>query len=146
MATLTGKQIKDTYDSVLKLQDNAALSSSLKTITDGLGNATGLSLSDTEVKSTVDVEASGFKTPTGTSSQYLMADGSVGTNEGDLNFIHNQGSASASWSITHNLNKFPSITVIDSANRVVVGAVEYININSLTVTFTASFSGKAYLN
>tara|TARA_R110002126_G_scaffold206843_1_gene353932 strand:- start:191 stop:631 length:441 start_codon:yes stop_codon:yes gene_type:complete len=146
MATLTGKQIKDTYDSVLKLQDNAALSSSLKTITDGLGNATGLSLSDTEVKSTVDVEASGFKTPTGTSSQYLMADGSVGTNAGDLNFIHNQGVASASWSITHNLNKFPSITVIDSANRVVVGAVEYININSLTITFTASFSGKAYLN
>ena len=109
MATLTGKQIKDTYDSVLKLQDNAALSSSLKTITDGLGNATGLSLSDTEVKSTVDVEASGFKTPTGTSSQYLMADGSVGTNAGDLNFIHNQGVASASWSITHNLNKFPDL-------------------------------------
>ena len=146
MATLTGKQIKDTYDSVLKLQDNAALSSSLKTITDGLGNATGLSVSDTEVKSTVDVEASGFKTPTGTSSQYLMADGSVNGNGGDLNFIHNQGVASATWAITHGLNKYPSITVIDSANRVVVGQIEYININSLTITFTASFSGKAYLN
>jgi hypothetical protein len=146
MATLTGKQIKDTYDSVLKLQDNAALSSSLKTITDGLGNATGLSVSDTEVKSTVDVEASGFKTPSGTSSQYLMADGSVNGNGGDLNFIHNQGVASATWAITHGLNKYPSITVIDSANRVVVGQIEYININSLTITFTASFSGKAYLN
>ena len=146
MATLTGKKIKDTYDAVLKLNDNAALSSAPKTITDGLGNATPLSLSDTEVTATVNVEATGFKTPTGTSSEYLMADGSVNGNGGDLNFIHNQGVASASWSITHGLNKFPSVTVIDSANRVVVGQIEFISINALTITFTASFSGKAYLN
>lgn len=146
MATLTGKKIKDTYDSVLKLNDNAGLSSATKSITDGLGNATPLSLSDTEVKATVAVEATGFKTPTGTSTDYLMADGTVNSNGGDLTYNHNQGSAAISWSITHNLGKFPSVTVIDSASRQVQGEVEYININSLTITFTGAFSGKAHLN
>jgi len=146
MATLTGKKIKDTYDSVLKLDDNAGLSSAPKTITDGLGNATPVSVSDTEVKASVNVEATGFKTPTGTSTQYLMADGSVNSNGGDLTFNHNQGSASATWSITHNLGKFPSVTVVDSANRVVVGQIDYTNNNSLILTFTGAFSGKAYLN
>ena len=146
MATLTGKKIQDTYDGVLKLEDNGSLGSGTKTITDGLGNATPVSVSDTEVKSTVDVEASGFKTPTGTSTQYLMADGTVNSNGGDLTFNHNQGSASANWAITHNLGKFPSVTVVDSANRVVIGEINFINNNSLTVTFTGAFSGKAYLN
>ena len=37
------------------------------------------------IKSSGDITASGFKTPTGTSSQYLMADGSVSTSGGGSN-------------------------------------------------------------
>lgn len=66
--------------------------------------------------------------------------------EGDLNFTYTQVAASNTWSITHNLGKFPSVSVVDSAENLVVGDVQYINNNQLTVTFTASFSGKAYLN
>ena len=43
--TLTGKVIKDTYDGILKFEDNQALSSSLRVITDGLGNDTSMKLS-----------------------------------------------------------------------------------------------------
>jgi hypothetical protein len=43
--TLTGKVIKDTYDGILKFEDNQALSSSLRRITDGLGNDTSMKLS-----------------------------------------------------------------------------------------------------
>ena len=45
--TLTGKVIKDTYDGILKFEDNQALSSSLRRITDGLGNDTAMKLSST---------------------------------------------------------------------------------------------------
>ena len=50
------------------------------------------------------------------------------------------------WDINHNLGKFPSITVIDSGNTVVVGEYEYIDNNNVQLTFNAAFAGKAYLN
>jgi len=54
--------------------------------------------------------------------------------------------ASDVWTITHNLGKFPSVTVVDSANTVVIGNVDYTNSNSLVITFNASFSGCVFLN
>lgn len=60
--------------------------------------------------------------------------------------IHNQTVSSSTWSITHNLNKFPSVSIVDSSYAEVIGEVEYINANSLTVKFSAPFSGKAFLN
>lgn len=147
MATLTGQQINTTYDSLLKLSDNDGISSTKKTITDGLGADTPISISETEVVFDVVVEADGFKTPTGTSLDFLMADGSTSSgSSGDAHYAHTQGIASASWTVTHNLGKFPSVTVIDSANNVVVGEIQYTNNNSLTISFTSTFSGKAYTN
>lgn len=64
----------------------------------------------------------------------------------DATFIFEQQQASNEWTIVHNLNKFPAVTVVDSANNVVVGDIQYLNANSLRVTFTAVFSGQVYLN
>jgi len=60
--------------------------------------------------------------------------------------VFTQGSASNSWTVNHNLEKFPAVTVVDSANNVVIGHITYTNTNSLTVSFSSSFSGKAYIN
>lgn len=60
--------------------------------------------------------------------------------------IHNQTVSSSTWNITHNLNKYPSVSIIDSSNEEVIGEVEYTNANSLIVKFSAPFSGKAFLN
>ena len=60
--------------------------------------------------------------------------------------IHNQTVSSSTWNITHNLNKYPSVSVVDSSNEEVIGEVVYVNSNSLTVKFSAPFSGKAFLN
>tara|TARA_R110002051_G_scaffold109692_1_gene182406 strand:+ start:267 stop:971 length:705 start_codon:yes stop_codon:yes gene_type:complete len=65
---------------------------------------------------------------------------------GDLNFTYVQGVASTTWNIQHNLGKFPSITVIDTANTVVTGEYTYDDINNVTLTFSAAFAGTAYLN
>ena len=50
MGTLSGNRIKLTYQGLLKTTDAANLTSSLKVIEDGSGNASALSLSTTEVK------------------------------------------------------------------------------------------------
>ena len=42
--TLTGKVIKDTYDGLLKFEDNQAVSTSERRITDGFGNDTGIKI------------------------------------------------------------------------------------------------------
>ena len=147
-STLTGNKVKTTYDSLLKLTDNDNLTGSKKTVTDGLGNDTPLSLSSTEVASSVQVEATGFKTPSGTSTQFLMADGSVsaGGSIADAHYEHTQGVASALWNISHGMGKYPSVTVVDSGNNVVIGDVEHVTNNTIRIHFAAAFSGTAYLN
>lgn len=64
----------------------------------------------------------------------------------DKNYVHVQNIASNEWNITHSLNKYPSVSIIDSGNNVVVGDVEYNSLDSVTLRFNASFSGKAYFN
>lgn len=64
----------------------------------------------------------------------------------DKHHAHTQGSSSASWVVNHNLNKHPSVTVVDSAGTIVIGQVAYGSLNQATLTFKASFSGKAYFN
>lgn len=65
---------------------------------------------------------------------------------GDVSYLHNQSLASDEWVITHNLGKYPSVTVVDSANDEVEGSINYVSINQLIVTFSAPFSGRAFLN
>ena len=64
----------------------------------------------------------------------------------DKNYVFVQSTPSTTWNITHNLSKFPSVSVVDSANTAVYGDIDYINENSLTITFSAAFGGKAYMN
>ena len=65
---------------------------------------------------------------------------------GDKFFLFRQNVPSNVWEIKHNLNKYPSVTVVDSGDSVVVGEVTYIDNNNLVISFVGSFSGKAYLN
>ena len=55
-------------------------------------------------------------------------------------------SSSATWVIKHNLDKHPSVTVVDSGGNKVFGEVTYNSNSKLTLTFSSTFSGTAYLN
>ena len=81
--------------------------------------------------------------PTNTSINLDVAKSSSG---GDKFFLFKQNVPSDVWEIKHNLNKYPSVTVVDSGESVVVGEVTYIDNNNLVISFIGSFSGKAYLN
>lgn len=64
----------------------------------------------------------------------------------DKSFVFSQSVAAARWEIQHNLDKYPSVTIVDSAGTEVIGEVQYIDQNNVVLLFTAPFSGKAYLN
>lgn len=72
--------------------------------------------------------------------------GPAGPAGGDIFYTYTQGSASSVWTITHNLGKMPSVTVVDSSGNEVEGDIKYNSSNQVTVTFSAGFAGKAYLN
>jgi hypothetical protein len=58
---------------------------------------------------------------------------------------HNQSVASTEWVITHALGGKPQVTIVDSADTVVIGTVLYNSNSQVTVSFSAPFSGYAYL-
>ena len=64
----------------------------------------------------------------------------------DKNYVHTQIAASNTWTITHNLGKNPAITIVDSGGTVVIGEIEYVNLNLVYARFNGIFSGKAYCN
>jgi len=64
----------------------------------------------------------------------------------DKYYIHNQITPSTTWTVTHNLNKKPSVSVMDSAGTLVHGLVTYVNDTQITIEFKYAFAGTAYLN
>jgi|TARA_R100001460_G_scaffold44439_1_gene81211 hypothetical protein len=64
----------------------------------------------------------------------------------DKNFVYTQSVPAIQWTVFHNLNKYPAVSVVNSAKEVVIGDVEYLNLDNVRITFTAAFSGQAYFN
>lgn len=64
----------------------------------------------------------------------------------DRHYAHTQGVPSAVWTIAHGLGKFPAVTVTDSAGSAVHGDIEYLDANTVRLTFRSAFGGLAYLN
>lgn len=64
----------------------------------------------------------------------------------DKAFVHTQNTPSDEWTVKHDLDKYPAVTVVDSANSVVVGECQYIDKNTVVLRFKGAFSGKAYFN
>lgn len=61
-------------------------------------------------------------------------------------FTYKQKEPSATWVIKHNLNKYPSVTVVDSAGTVVMGEYNFVDKSTVICTFSGAFSGVCYLN
>lgn len=64
----------------------------------------------------------------------------------DVTYVHIQGVPATTWNVTHNLNKFPSVSIINSIDEVVYGLITYVDANNITLQFSASFSGRAFFN
>jgi hypothetical protein len=77
---------------------------------------------------------------------YDFATFTISSGVGDKNFVFNQAVASATWTVQHNLNKFPSCTMVLGTGQQGYGDVTFIDENNLTITFAGAESGKAYIN
>lgn len=87
--------------------------------------------------------ATGPTGPAGTTDYTLLTNKPTIIN--DKNYIQ-PFTAVSTVSVTHNLGKYPAVTVIDSAGDECVGSVNHVSTNQLTVNFSASFSGTVYCN
>jgi len=130
----------------VKLTDLKTLVNTTYTLTstvDAINNIADIDLTDSDgAKTTVKLKGGTGITLTQPASNEIT----IASLNDDANFVFIQGIPSATWNITHNLGKFPSVSVVDTADQLMYGDTEYINENSLTITFSAPFSGKAYLN
>jgi hypothetical protein len=84
-------------------------------------------------------------------SFYDIINFTFGDNAGDKTFIHDQVVPATIWGdpitgVNHGLNKFPSITVVDTGDTVVIGNYTYVDNNNVILEFSAAFAGKAYFN
>jgi hypothetical protein len=55
------------------------------------------------------------------------------------------GVASSIWTINHDFNAYPNVTIINSAGDQVEGDVDYVSNYIITITFSAPFAGTAIL-
>lgn len=69
----------------------------------------------------------------------------AGPGGGAETFVWEAPSASTTWTINHNLQRNPSVTLTDSTGRVMLADVTYLNINTVTVEFAYATAGYAYL-
>lgn len=60
-------------------------------------------------------------------------------------YTHTQSVASAVWTINHNLGGEPTAVVLDSAGTQCEGTFSYSSKNQMVITFTAAFTGTAYV-
>ena len=66
-------------------------------------------------------------------------------NTAQVFYVHTQSVASATWTINHNLGAEPTAVVLDSAGTQCEGTFSYPSKNQMVITFTAAFTGTAYV-
>ncbi|MCU9947488.1 hypothetical protein [Pseudomonas sp. PDM13] len=65
---------------------------------------------------------------------------------GGETFQWEQSIALAVWTVPHNLERYPSVTVVDAGGRRVEPDVEYIDQNIVQITHGRPETGRAYFN
>jgi hypothetical protein len=92
----------------------------------------------------VEITASLSATGTPDNTKFLRGDNAWARANETYTFA--QASASVVWTVQHNLDKFPSVTMVLSTGQKGYGDIVYIDENNLTITFASAESGKAYMN
>lgn len=62
-----------------------------------------------------------------------------------ISYLYTQSSPASTWTVVHNLNTYPSVTIIDSSGNQVIGEVHYDSLNQCTLSFAGEMSGSAAL-
>lgn len=127
-----------------------------------LNNLDQLSINPVITELTIDlstVDPTGLvKSVNGKTGDVVIDYPDIGANPvNNVRFVHTQSSvptvqASGTyagfyiWTINHNLNFYPNITVFDSGNSIVETHISYSNANTAIIVMNSAISGTAYLS
>lgn len=64
----------------------------------------------------------------------------------DKNYVHIQNTTDSLWTVNHNLGKYPSIEVTDSAGSSISANVQHTDLNTAIVVLAFALSGRAFCN
>lgn len=70
----------------------------------------------------------------------------IGADSMDKNYTYTVESPLSSLTLTHNMNKKPSITAVDNTGEMVLVDVEYLDNDRIHIIFSPSFQGLITLN
>ena len=135
MATLSGNKIKDTYQSLIKFNDNGTADGTLQLLSDGAGNSIGIS-----VDNSGNISSSAVGTLVGTTSSNVvnatMLDVSGNGTNGQS--LLSDGDGSFSWGS-------PSVTIADGSITTAKLAADAVTYAKLGAEFTTiqALSGTA---
>jgi len=108
-------------------------------------NTTSLKAGDLQYEITVTYKAGGGSLTA--NKDYFISLLSIAGTQGDLNKLVALPGNALVYIIDHNLNKFPSVSVIEGATgNQVYGDVKYNSANQCTLTFTSLVTGTATFN
>lgn len=62
-----------------------------------------------------------------------------------VRYSHIQTTISNEWTINHNLNFYPNVTVLDNSSRILETDLVYLNANTVKIIMNSASSGTAYL-
>lgn len=142
--TLTGTTIAAGYDSLLKTTDNGPITSTLKTITDGLGNDSQLQLSTSKTKANGAFEADSVSYDDGTNTIVVIC-AQIGDWDMDttasINYAHGIASAigkirRVSCTIRDDAGSVERDLTNANSSGVVNGAIEW-NVTNVVLSRTA---------
>jgi hypothetical protein len=69
-----------------------------------------------------------------------------GSSGGSSTYVFDQVLPNTTWYIEHDLFLYPSVTVVDSAGNLVMGAIQYISNTEVIINFGSAMAGQAFLN
>jgi|18_taG_2_1085343.scaffolds.fasta_scaffold73000_2 hypothetical protein len=146
MTAITGAQLDQTNDVVPILDVSDASNPNKKISIQELASIISAGLNTTNTSLSIDTNTN-LLTLTDSNLNSVTVDLShLDSNGLDKNYVHDQIAPLLTWQISHNLDKFVSVSVVDSAGSVVAGEIKYVDSNNITLSFSAPFSGKAYCN
>lgn len=64
----------------------------------------------------------------------------------DKNYVYEWNTLETSIAVTHNLDKYPAVSIIDTAGSEIIGDITYIDTDTVTISFSAATRGKALFN
>lgn len=64
----------------------------------------------------------------------------------DKHYVHTQGAPTTTWTVTHNLNKYPTVSVTDGSRNVVMANVLHNSVTQCTISVEQAASGYVFCN